>query len=90
LLHAVPYLCAHMVTKRLSELEPGSRGIIRSFESDEIYLKLMEMGCIPGEEVVVDTVAPLGDPISIRVAGYQLSMRRDEAANIWVELPNPA
>lgn len=90
MLHAVPYLCAHMVTKRLSELEPGSRGIIRSFESDEIYLKLMEMGCIPGEEVVVDTVAPLGDPISIRVAGYQLSMRRDEAANIWVELPNPA
>jgi len=45
----------------------------------------MEMGCIPGEEIIVDAVAPLGDPISVHVAGYQLSMRKEEAANIWVE-----
>lgn len=71
--------------QRLSELEPGTRAIIHSFESDEIYLKLMEMGCIPGEEITVDAVAPLGDPISVHVAGYQLSMRKEEAANIWVD-----
>ncbi len=80
------YLCIHAMTKRLSELEPGTRAVIRSFESDDIYLKLMEMGCIPGEAIVVDNVAPLGDPISIKVAGYQLSMRKEEAAHIWVEV----
>jgi ferrous iron transport protein A len=46
----------------------------------------MEMGCIPGESVSVENIAPLGDPISIKVAGYLLSMRKDEAAMIWVKL----
>ena len=73
------------MTKKLSELEQGQRGIIHSFEKDDIYLKLMEMGCVPGEEVVVETIAPLGDPISIKVSGYLLSMRKDEAAAIWVK-----
>jgi ferrous iron transport protein A len=73
------------MTKKLSELEQGQRGIIHSFEKDEIYLKLMEMGCVPGEEVVVETIAPLGDPISIKVSGYLLSMRKEEAAAIWVK-----
>lgn len=45
----------------------------------------MEMGCIPGEEVVVEQVAPLGDPISIRVAGYSLSLRLNEADQILLE-----
>ena len=45
----------------------------------------MEMGCVPGETVRVDQVAPLGDPISISVAGYHLSLRIDEAEMIWVE-----
>jgi ferrous iron transport protein A len=73
------------MTKKLSELEQGQRGIIHSFEKDDIYLKLMEMGCVPGEEVVVETIAPLGDPISIKVSGYLLSMRKEEAAAIWVK-----
>jgi ferrous iron transport protein A len=73
------------MTKKLSELEQGERGIIHSFEKDDIYLKLMEMGCVPGEEVVVETIAPLGDPISIKVSGYLLSMRKEEAAAIWVK-----
>jgi ferrous iron transport protein A len=44
----------------------------------------MEMGCVPGEKVKVDQVAPLGDPISISVAGYHLSLRLDEASKILV------
>ena len=71
--------------KRLSELAVGKIGIITEFENDDIFLKLMEMGCIPGETVKVDQVAPLGDPISITVAGYRLSLRLNEAENIWVE-----
>jgi ferrous iron transport protein A len=74
--------------KRLSDLEPGQRAIIHSFENDEIFLKLMEMGCVPGEEVIVEMQAPLGDPISIKVAGYQLSLRIEEAQSILVNTPN--
>lgn len=74
--------------KRLSELEPGQKAIIHSFENDEIFLKLMEMGCVPGEEVTVEMQAPLGDPISIKVAGYQLSLRIEEAHSILVKTSN--
>ena len=71
--------------KKLSEIEVGKTVTIHSFDKDDISLKLMEMGCVPGEKVVVDQVAPLGDPISILVAGYHLSLRLNEAALIWVE-----
>ena len=70
---------------RLSELKSGERATIHSFESSELELKLMEMGCIPGEEVVVEQIAPLGDPISIRIAGYSLSLRKNEAKQILVD-----
>jgi len=71
--------------KRLSEIKVGKTVIIKAFEKDDIFLKLMEMGCVPGETIIVDQVAPLGDPISILVAGYNLSLRLNEAENIWVE-----
>lgn len=45
----------------------------------------MEMGCLPGETVVVEQVAPLGDPISIRIAGYSLSLRLNEADQIILD-----
>jgi ferrous iron transport protein A len=69
---------------RLSELKQGERGTIISFQSNELELKLMEMGCLPGEEVIVEQIAPLGDPISIKVAGYYLSLRKNEANEIIV------
>lgn len=72
--------------KRLSELKVGNEAFIRHFENDEIFLKLMEMGCVPGEKIVVEQIAPLGDPVSIFVAGYTLSLRLNEAEKIWVEL----
>lgn len=71
--------------KRLSEIKVGKAVIIKAFEKDDIFLKLMEMGCVPGETIIIDQVAPLGDPISILVAGYNLSLRLNEARNIWVE-----
>lgn len=73
------------MTLRLSELRSGERATINSFESSELELKLMEMGCIPGEELVVEQIAPLGDPISIRIAGYSLSLRKNEANQILVD-----
>ena len=71
--------------KRLSEIKVGKTVVISSFENDDIFLKLMEMGCLPGETIKIEKVAPLGDPISITVSGYQLSLRLDEAKMIWVE-----
>jgi ferrous iron transport protein A len=71
--------------KRLSEMKVGNAGVIISFENDDIFLKLMEMGCIPGETVRIEQKAPLGDPISITIAGYRLSLRINEAEMIWVE-----
>ena len=70
---------------RLSQLKAGERGRIQGFETSDLELKLMEMGCIPGELVVVEKIAPLGDPISIRIAGYSLSLRINEADQILLE-----
>lgn len=72
--------------KRLSELKVGTVAVIKSFENNDIFLKLMEMGCVPGERIKIEQVAPLGDPISISVSGYNLSLRLDEAQNIFVEV----
>lgn len=74
-----------LMERRLSEVEIGKAVIITRFENDDIFLKLMEMGCVPGEKIIIDQVAPLGDPISISVAGYTLSLRLNEAEHIWVE-----
>lgn len=71
--------------RKLSEVEVGKTVVIHSFANDEIFIKLMEMGCVPGEKVRIEQVAPLGDPISLNVSGYNLSLRIDEAENILVE-----
>jgi ferrous iron transport protein A len=71
--------------KKLSELKQGSVAIVKAFENDELILKLMEMGFMPGENVTVEQIAPLKDPISVSVAGYLLSLRLDEAESIIVE-----
>ena len=75
-----------MDLKPLSGLKRGVLGVIRELKSGELSLKLMEMGCLPGERVKVEKIAPLGDPISIRVSGYLLSLRKDEAEVILVEI----
>ena len=66
----------------LADLKKGEEAIIESFSNEEIALKLMEMGCLPGEKVRLERIAPFGDPIAISVAGYMLSMRKDEAATV--------
>lgn len=71
--------------KKLSELLPGEQGMVHAFGESELTIKLMEMGCIPGEEIQVDKIAPLGDPICIQIAGYQLSLRINEAENILIQ-----
>lgn len=67
---------------KLSQLSPGQSGVIKEFTDVEMSVKLMEMGCLPGERIVVERFAPLGDPMAIRVSGYQLSLRKLEASTI--------
>jgi len=72
-------------TMKLSNLKVGQKGIIISFTDLDLSVKLMEMGCLPGEEVEVERFAPLGDPMAIRVAGYQLCLRKSEADVIIIQ-----
>ncbi len=71
--------------KKLSGIKSGKPLVIHSFGKDDTFIKVMEMGCIPGEKIKVEQIAPLGDPISIIVAGYNLSLRLNEAEMILVE-----
>lgn len=74
----------------LSELKKGEQGIIESLIDEEFSAKLMELGFLPGETVRVDLVAPLGDPVAVTVAGYQISLRKSEAACIMLRRPSGA
>lgn len=71
---------------KLSDLEIGQQATITDFNRNEISIKLMEMGLVPGEVVYIEKFAPLGDPISVAIAGYSLSLRLNEAENITVEV----
>lgn len=69
----------------LSQLEVGQTGVVKEFTDLEMSVKLMEMGCLPGETVKVTRLAPMGDPMAINVAGYQLSLRKFEASTIILQ-----
>ena len=71
----------------LSQLPAGKRAVIRHHEQSDFKLTLMEMGCIPGEPVWIEMVAPMGDPLAIHIAGYHLSIRRQDANSIMVAIP---
>jgi ferrous iron transport protein A len=69
----------------LENLEIGQEAFIRSFNNSDLSYKLIEMGCLPGEKITLSKIAPLGCPIAIHVAGYELSLRKEEARTIMVE-----
>jgi ferrous iron transport protein A len=69
----------------LAEIKEGQKVRILSFIDPEIGAKLLEMGCLPGETVTLSKSAPLGCPIAIEVSGYELSLRKHEAASVLVE-----
>ena len=70
----------------LSKLPTGKRAVIKSHQESEFQLTLMEMGCVPGEPIWVQMIAPLGDPMAIQIAGYNLSIRKKDADNILVTI----
>ena len=71
--------------RKLSLMPVGSSCIIESFTDEALKQKLLEMGCLPGETIHIDRLAPLGDPMAIVVSGATLSIRIDEADHILVK-----
>lgn len=69
----------------LADLKIGEKAEITGFTDEILSLKLLEMGCLPGTEVELTHLAPFGDPIAVKVSGYTLSMRKEEAATIQVK-----
>lgn len=72
--------------KTLKDIPCGETAKISKLRCDAaLKRRLMDMGVTNGTEVFVRKVAPLGDPIEITVRGYELSLRKQDAARIWVE-----
>jgi ferrous iron transport protein A len=72
--------------RTLAELAPGDRGKVVKVAGDaEAARRLMEMGLMRGTTVEVIRMAPLGDPLEVRVRGFMLTLRRAEAEHIEVE-----
>jgi Fe2+ transport system protein FeoA len=70
----------------LSELKPKERGTIVKVGGDgPVHRRILDMGVVPGTEVEVVKVAPLGDPVALLIRGYHLSLRKEEAREIFVE-----
>jgi ferrous iron transport protein A len=69
----------------LAALPVGSQARVDDIAGDdEISLRLMEMGLVPGTEFRIVGVAPLGDPLEIELRGYRLSLRRSEAERVEI------
>ncbi|MFD3002215.1 ferrous iron transport protein A [Pontibacter toksunensis] len=71
--------------KSVRDLKIGESGVICCLNDPEMGLKLLEMGCLPGTEVKLNSRAPFGDPITIIVNDYTLSLRLDEAETILLK-----
>lgn len=70
----------------LAELKKGQKALVKKINNIALNSRLLEMGCLPGETLEISKVAPLGCPLAIRVAGYELSLRREEAAFVLIEV----
>lgn len=72
--------------RTLKEVKPGEKVMVRKLTCTGVTKKkLMDMGLTKNIEVIVRKVAPLGDPIELHVRGYELSIRKVDAATIEVE-----
>ena len=75
------------MTKTLEEFVPGEKGVITAVSGEgRIRRRLFDMGVTPGAEVVMRKKAPLGDPIEVTLRGYELTLRKTEAACVMMEV----
>jgi ferrous iron transport protein A len=72
------------VQKSVAFMKPGETAVISGFTDEELSVKLLEMGFLPGTVIRFNFSAPLGDPVCVNISGYNLSLRLDEASTISV------
>jgi ferrous iron transport protein A len=70
----------------IADLKRGQRGIIKEFTDDTIPLKLLEMGCLPGNDVELVQIAPFKDPLYLNINGSHLAIRKETALKVEIEL----
>jgi len=76
-----------MSEKSLRELQPGQKGkVTRISSTGSIRRRILDMGIIKSVRIEMERIAPLGDPVEIKLKGYHLSLRKEEAANIHIEV----
>jgi len=68
----------------IANLKVGEQGVIKDISLENIPLALLEMGCLPGEDVELLQIAPLLDPLYIRVNGSHLAIRKETASQILI------
>ena len=76
-----------MALKRISELKANESGQIERVDCSDAIVALMELGCAVGETVELRHVAPLGDPLAVAMGGQVVAMRRKQACEVWVRVP---
>lgn len=72
----------------LADLKRGQQGIIKDVSSIYVPLKLLEMGCLPGNSVQLVQVAPFADPMYLNINGTHLAIRKETAIHIIIEIIN--
>ncbi len=70
----------------LNILKKGEKAIIKDFDVDAVPLKLLEMGCLPGNVVELLQIAPFGDPLYLNINGSHVAIRVETAKEIEVDL----
>ncbi len=68
----------------LADLKVGETAIIDSFDVEQLPMKLVEMGCLPGNEVGLLQLAPNKDPLYLNISGSHLAIRRETATRIFI------
>ncbi len=74
----------------IANLKKGDVALIKNFDVEAIPLKLLEMGCLPGNRVELLQIAPFGDPLYLNINGSHLAIRIETAREIEVEIINPS
>ena len=72
----------------LAQLNKGEKAVIEDLNTDEVPLKLIEMGCLPGNQIELLQLAPFKDPLYLNVNGAQVAIRRETAYHIQVKKTN--
>ena len=72
----------------IADLKKGERGVIKDSSSKDIPLKLLEMGCLPGNEVQLLQLAPFSDPLYLNINDSFLAIRKETAALILIDKIN--